>query len=70
MTHPINRYLREDEVALLIRESMGKPTPFAAEFGPGFVRLGVNDAGEIESAWAIPILEKARGITAEEGAGI
>jgi hypothetical protein len=66
-----DHYLRDREFETLIRESTGKPTPVAVEFGPGFVRLKRAETGEgFESAWAVPILERMRGETAEAGAGI
>lgn len=71
MSAPFDRYLREGEFATLIRESTGKPTPVACEFGPGFVRLKLADGGEgFESAWAVPILERMRGEAMDAGAGI
>lgn len=69
-TPAFDRYLREDEFSTLIRLSEGKPSPVSAEFGPGFVRLSLADDGLPESDWAVPILERMRGVTAEQGAGI
>ena len=52
----------EHEIAELIRAAVSRP--LALSFG-SHVWLNAQ-----KSPWAVPILEKLRGITVEEGAGI
>lgn len=61
--------LSTEELAHLIGESVGR-TPVSCEFGYGGTRLKRNKDGEIETAWAVPILEELRGMTFNAGSGI
>ena len=61
--------LTVDELAELIRNSVGT-SGLSCEFGPKGSRLKRDKNGQIESAWAVPILQQLRGVTFEAGAGI
>ena len=58
----------EAETVALIRE--GGDQVLALQFGSGGVRLKLDDQGQVESAWALPMLARMRGLTQENGGGI